>query len=176
MKFTGQLKWTDYLNAQLLHMKPNKILRTINYVSFSVMGLVSIGGFYILYLYVIGEWHSSLGSILMIFLFPVIFAIVVPLYRFVLLPKLTKKIFNQQKELHAPFEMEITEVNLVASNEFGNSIRPWKNFIKWKENEELITLYHSDVMFTIIPKRLLTDPQQLEMLKSYITKNGIKAA
>ena len=174
MKFTGQLQWTDYLNAQLLHMKPNKTLRTINYVSFSVMGLASLWGFYILYLFAIGEWHSSLDSILMIFLFPAIFAIVIPLYRFVLLPKLTKKIFNQQKELQAPFEMEITEINLVASNEFGNSIRPWKNFIKWKENEELIILYHSDVMFTIIPKRLFTDPQQLETIKSYITKNGIK--
>ena len=176
MKFTGQLQWTDYLNAQLLHMKPNKTLRIINYVSFSVMGLGSLWGFYILYLFAIGEWHSSLSSFLVVFLAPVTFAIVMPLYRFVFLPKLTKKIFNQQKELHAPFEMEITEVNLVASNEFGNSIRPWKNFTKWKESEELITLYHSDVLFTIIPKRLLAEPQQLEMLKSYITKNGIKAA
>ena len=174
MKFAGQLQWTDYLNSQLLHMKPNKTLRTINSVSFSVMGLASLWGFYILYLFAIGEWHSSLDSILMIFLFPAIFAIVIPLYRFVLLPKLTKKIFNQQKELQAPFEMEFTDTNLVVSNEFGNAIRPWKNFIKWKENEELIILYHSDVMFTIIPKRLLTDLQQLETIKSYITKNGIK--
>ena len=176
MKITGQLQWTDYLNAQLLHLKPNKIVRIIYYVSFSVMALGSIVGFYFLYLFAIGEWHSSLGSILMIFVIPVMFLIAVPLYRFAILPNLTKKIFNQQKELHAPFEMEITDTNLVMSNEFGNAIRPWKHFTKWKENKELITLYHSDVMFTMIPKRLLTNPQQLEIIRSIIEKNGIRAA
>jgi len=176
MKSAGQLEWTDYLNAQLLHLRPNKFLKIIWGVSFSIMALTIIYVLYKMYRYFIGGFYTGVISMLPALAFPIIFPIILLLYRYVLLPYQIKKIFNQQKELHAPFEMEITEVHLVASNEFGNSIRPWKNFIKWKENEELITLYHSDVMFTIIPKRLLTDPQQLEMLKSYITKNGIKAA
>ena len=176
MKFTGQLQWTDYLNAQLLHLKPKKIVKIIYYVSFFVMALGMLAGFYFLYLFAIGEWHSGLGTILPIFLPSGILLLFWLLFRYVILPSRTKKIFTQQKETNAPFEMEITEDNLVASNEFGNAIRPWKNFTKWKENEELLLLYISDIMFVIIPKRLIPDPKQLEMIKSFIQKNGIRAA
>jgi hypothetical protein len=176
MKFTGQLQWTDYLNAQLLHMKPKGGLRIINYVICFALALEGVGGFYLLYLFTVEKWHSGLGSVLMVILIPVFFLLFGLLLRYVILPNRIKKIFTQQKELHAPFEMEITDSNIAVSSEFGNAIRPWNHFIKWKENEELITLYHSDVMFTIIPKRLFTAPQQLQTIKSLIQKNGIRAA
>ena len=175
MKLTGQYLETDYLNAQLLHLKPGKFDRIMYYVLFIIMILDVILGLYFLYLYVIGEYHAELGSILPIFILPVGLPLFWLLFRYVLLPYQTRKIFAQQKELQPPFEMEFTDDNLVLSYEFGNAIRPWKNFIKWKENEKLLLLYLSDIMFVMIPKRFLTDPQQLEMIKSYIVKNGIRA-
>ena len=177
MKFTGcQLQWTDYLNAQLLHLKPNKFIRVLYYVTFFIMAVGMLWGLYFLYLSISGEYLAGVGSILAIFIFPVIFLIIFPLYRYVLLPNRVKKIFSQQKELQSPFEIEFTDTNIILSNEFGNTIRPWKNFIKWKENELILTLYHSDIMFTMLPKRLFTNPQQLEMVKSFIEKNGIRMA
>ncbi len=176
MKLTGQLQWMDYFNAQLLHMKPKGVLKIINYVSYALLGLVGILGFYLLYLFAIGEWHSSLASILFVIFIPTFFLVFWLLFRYVLLPNRIKKLFAQQKELHVPFEMEIAESNIVVSNAYGNAVRPWKDFLKWKENEELIMLYHSDILFTIIPKRFLADPQQLEFIKSLVVKNGIRAA
>ena len=175
MKLTGQFQWTDYLNAQLLHLRPNKFGRIMYYVLFIIMILGVVSGFYFLYLFITGDYHTELGSILRIFIIPVLFPLVWLLFRHVLLPYQTRKIFAQQKDLQPPFEMEFTDDNLVLSYEFGNAIRPWKHFIKWKENEKLLLLYLSDMMFVMIPKRFLTDPQQLEMIKSYIVKNGIRA-
>lgn len=82
-----------------------------------------------------------------------------PLYRYVILPNRIKKIYAQQKELHSPFEIEFTDTAMIFSNEFGNATRPWNHFTKWKENNELILLYHSDVIYNTLPKRIFTDPQ-----------------
>jgi hypothetical protein len=169
MKLKGQLQWTDYLNSQLLHMQPSWGRRIMYYgvYLFLVFALVSA-----LYLFAVGQLDIQLSYILPFLILVAIY----PLYRYVILPNRIKKIFTQQKELHSPFEIEFTDAGMIMSNEFGNSIRPWRNFNKWKENKELIMLYHSDVMYSILPKRLFTDPQQIETIKSYLEQNKVPVA
>jgi hypothetical protein len=169
MKLKGQLQWTDYLNSQLLHMQPDPVRRIMYYgvYSFLVFALVSS-----LYLVATGQHNIQFSYMLPFFIFVAIY----PLYRYVYLPNQVKKIFAQQKELSSPFEIEFTDTEMIMSNEFGNSTRPWKNFIKRKENNELIIMYLSDVMYIIIPKRIFTDSQQIETIKSYLEKNKVPVA
>ena len=169
MKLKGQLQWTDYLNSQLLHMQPDPVRRILYYGVYAVLVLALVSG---LYFFAMGQPDIQLSYILPFFIFVAIY----PLYRYVLLPNQVKKIFTQQTELNSPFELEFTDTGLTVSNEFGNSIRPWKNFIKWKENSELIMLYHSDVMYSIIPKRFFSDSQQIETFKSYLKKDKVPVA
>jgi hypothetical protein len=170
MKFKGQLEWTDYLNAQLLHMQPGKLAQTLFY---GVAALVGCGLIGMLYLFVTGQLEYETTFLAAPVL---VFAAVIPLYRYVLLPRRIKKLFIQQKELSLPFELEITETGMFISNELGNGTRPWANFTQWKENEKLLLLYHSDVMFSIIPKRVFSDPQQVETVKAFLEKNKVPAA
>jgi hypothetical protein len=169
MKLKGQLQWTDYLNSQLLHMRPDPFRRIMYYGVSAVLVFAMVSG---LYFFAIGQLDIQLSYILPFFIFLAIY----PLYRYVILPNRVKKIFTQQKELSSPFELEFTDTGMTMSNEFGNSIRPWKNFIKWKENSELIMLYHSDVMYSIIPKRIFPDSQQIETFKSYLEKEKVSVA
>jgi hypothetical protein len=169
MKLKGQLQWTDYLNSQLLHMQPDWVRRIMFYGVYSVLVFALVSG---LYFFAIGQLDIQLSYMLPFFIFVAIY----PLYRYVILPNRVKKIFTQQKELNSPFEIEFTDAGMTTSNEFGNSTRPWKNFIKWKENNELIMLYHSDVMYSIIPKRIFADSQQIEMVKSYLKKDKVPVA
>ena len=166
MKINGQFQWTDYLNAQLLHLQPNGFGRVVLYGAFSIMILTFIA---LLSLYFFGQLDVNISLLLPVFILILLF----PLYRYVFLPNRVKKIFMQQKELSSPIEFEFTETGLHTSNEFGNSTRPWSYFIKWKENKELIMLYHSDVLFNMIPKRFFTDPQQIETVKSYLENNKV---
>ena len=167
MKIKGQLQWTDYLNSQLLHMQPNWVRRIMFYGVYFMLVFIFVLW---LYFYAIGQFEAQFSYyILPLFIFVAVY----PLYRYIFLPNQIKKIFSQQKELNAPFEMEFTDDAMIASNEFGNSIRPWKNFIRWKENKELIILYHSDVMYSILPKRFFTDHQQIETIKSHLEKNKV---
>lgn len=169
MKIKGQFQWTDYLNAQLLHMQPNGFIRVVRLVAYSFMVLTFI---IVLFMSLLGQLDFDIAYILPVLLLVVIF----PLYRYVLLPNRVKKLFAQQKELNLPIELEFTDSGLGTSNELGNSTRPWTHFIKWKENKELILLYHSDILFSMIPVRFFTDLQQVEILKSFLEKNKVPKA
>ena len=169
MKLKGQLQWTDYLNSTLLHMQPGRLSKIVLYGELLLVGCAFIGGFYLL---VIGRLERPISFFLPL----IIFLGIYPLYRYLLLPNRVKKIFSQQKDLSSPFEMEFTDTALVASNEFGNSNRPWGNFIKWKENDDLLILYHSDILYTIIPKRIFTAPEQVEKVKAFLEKSNVPAA
>jgi hypothetical protein len=166
MKINGQLKWTDYLNSQLLHLRPTTFMRVVYYSMYAVV-LLAFGG--IIYQFVTGQLEFSFS-----YLLPFLFIIaIVPLYRYVFLPMQTRKIFAQQKALNSPFEIEFDETEMTVSNEFGNHRMPWGNFAKWKEDSELLMLYHSDVMYNIIPKRFFSDPQQIEIIRSFLEKNKV---
>jgi hypothetical protein len=170
MKFKGQLQWTDYLNSQLLHMQSGGLMRIVLYGAITIMGLGVVGA---LYLLATGQLDAQMiGIFLPLFLMALFF----PLYRYVILPGRIKKIFFQQKELSSPFEMEFTDTSMAVSNEFGSSNRPWGHFTKWKENKEVLMLYHSDVLYTIIPKRVFADAQQVETVKAFLEKNNVPVA
>jgi hypothetical protein len=169
MKIKGQLQWTDYLAAQLLHMQASGFVRAVQYGSIALMVLASLTT---LFLFFVGQFEGSI-----IYIFPVFILIIIfPLYRYVFLPNRIEKLFTQQKELSLPFEFEFTEAGMHTSNELGNSTRPWTYFTKWKENKELIMIYHSDVLFNIVPKRFFAEAQQIETLKSFLEKNKVPKA
>jgi len=169
MKLKGQLEWTDYRDSQLLHMQFNRVVRFMLYGVYLVFVFAFVSE---LYSIATGQHGAQLSDIVPIFIFLAIY----PLYRYVILPNRIKKIYAQQKELHSPFEIEFTDTAMIFSNEFGNATRPWNHFTKWKENDELILLYHSDVIYNILPKRIFTDPQQIDAVKSYLENNEVPAA
>jgi hypothetical protein len=82
-----------------------------------------------------------------------------------------KSIFAQQKELGSDFVIEISEDELKFSNAYGNSRRPWSEFVNWKEDTNNFLLYHSDVMQTIIPKRLFQNDAQVDYLRGRLVQN-----
>lgn len=166
MKINGQLQWTDYLNSQLLHLRPTAFMRIVYYFFYA---LVVFAFGQVIYHFVTGQLDFSFVLLLPLLILVAMF----PLYRYVLLPMQTRKIFAQQKALHSPFEVEFNETEMTVSNEFGNSRIPWGNFARWKEDSELILLYHSDVMYNIIPKRFFSDSQQIEIVKSFLEKNKV---
>ena len=97
------------------------------------------------------------------------------LFRYVLLPKQIREGFFKQKELSVPFELEFTDNGVSTSNEFNTSTRQWGSFVKWKENKELLLLYYSDKECSIIPKRIFSNSQEVEIIKTYLKKNKVQA-
>jgi hypothetical protein len=70
--------------------------------------------------------------------------------------------------------MEFYAESFSYSNEYGQTKRPWANFIKWKENDQVISIYHSDVMMTVIPKRLFSNQEQINTLRTYLSNSIVQ--
>jgi hypothetical protein len=157
----GNITLEDYQNANRLHRRAKgfgSILRILIYVYFALM----LG--FVLFLAV---RSPSLGTILP-------FLILVGLFIFIwaYIPRRIKKVYEQQKELRLPYTMTLDEAGFHMKNEIGESNRPWNMFVKWKEDKNLIMLYHSDVLFSMISKRYLSE-EALRFLHEQLRKNQI---
>ncbi len=173
MKIHVQLDWKDYLDASRLHMRPVGARRVARW---SVIGLVAAVFICTVLLWILGELTPEIVKSWS-YLLPVV-AAAVGLYLlsyYVYLPWNTRRIFLQQKEYAAPFEIEITPQALLAYSQYGYSNRPWADYRKWRQDEKLLLLYLSDVQYTVIPKRFLDD-QQIEEIRAHLRENEVMDA
>ena len=156
----GQLSSDDYLQSVLLNLKPIRKIFSIIATIFILMFLALI----------ISNWAQAI--MIIVYFIPIaIIPFAFTVWRYLLLPRKINRIFNQQKELGSPFNMEISEDYFRMSNEYGQSNRPWADFIKWKENKHVFSLYHSDVMLTVIPKRLFNNQEQINTFRNILSNN-----
>ena len=166
MKINGKLEWTDYLEAQKLHMKRGGWRRALLYTTAII--LILAFGFVLVSAILDEDW-----GLLWPLSWPIIVGGVFLLYTYVIIPRRVRQIYSQHKEMAAPFEHEITPTMLVSTTQFGHGDRPWNIFHKWKENEKIFLLYTSDVQFVLIPKRFCT-PEQLEALRLRLRENNVR--
>ena len=161
MKAQVQLELQDYLDAQKLHFRqPNHI----RFLSTLILAFLVI-------LFLVSESTYRKNYIYFFLIFLAISGIAL-LYRYVFLHPRTKRIFEQNKFLHLPVEVEITEEAMVTSAEYGHTEQPWSMFFRWKEGDEMLILYSSEASYTILPKRFFT-AEQIEAAKTYLQANQV---
>ncbi len=174
MKISGQLVWTDYLAALRLHNRISTLMGEV-VLTLSTLCLVNTVT-YIFFATTFGIpaptcsplWYGMLSFLLVLDTFP-------SWYCYWFLPRSARHIFGQQKETQSPFEWEVTESGLILTNPFASANRPWSNFVKSRENGDLIMLYLSDVQFLLLPKRFCT-VEQVEALRVLLGENKIPVA
>lgn len=167
MKIKGQLQWTDYLKSQLLHLQPSGWVRIVVYAFRGVLGLrPHRRPVFCCYWPVPHRTDDTRDYICGIYhILPIRSA-----------SKTGSAHIFSAKGIKCPFELEIADSGLNISNEFGYSNRPWGNFIKWKENRDILLLYHSDVLYSILPKRLFADPQQVDTIRAHLQRSKVPPA
>lgn len=77
------------------------------------------------------------------------------------LPRKLRHIFLQTKgrtDLTYTWNAE----KLIFQSGHGNAERPWGDFLKAKENDQVFILYYNDALFEIISKRWFHDRQQID--------------
>ena len=165
LRLDGQLRWGDYLRSQYLHLRPRPLLAVVG-VAFLVLlawGLYDS----------VSRWIAGRDT----WLFPAMFGAVLlylVLYFCVMVPISAYRIFNQQKSLNLPFSIEASPEALSSFNETGKSVMPWNHFVKWKEGGTLFLIYHSDVMFQLVPKRFFQSHAELNEFRGFLA--GVRRA
>jgi YcxB-like protein len=160
VRFDGQLLWTDFLRSQYLHARPRPWL--------AVVGAVLLALFVWASYVTISRWMNQIGSWVPLAVFGGVLLFGVT-YFGVVIPINAYRIFRQQKSLNLPFSIEASSEAFCSFNEFGRNTVPWTHFVKWKESRELILLYHSDVLFNLIPKRFFQGKAQLSEFLSFLS-------
>ncbi len=166
MKITINMEWKDFLNAQLLHRRPDKFGKVINAIFY---------GLGVLYFVMIISLAVNGRGRLIQWIPILVWLIAFPLIRFVLLPYQTKQLYSQHKEFQSPIEIEFTESGIKTTNLIGSSDRPYSFFHHWKEDKELYMIYVSENSPIILPKRFLGSQMEIEALRSILaTKIEVK--
>lgn len=82
------------------------------------------------------------------------------------LPRRARKIYSQQAALRANYTYSWDKNGVSVSSENANARRPWSDYIKTLESEDLILLYHSDIMFEIFPKSWFANKEQVDEFRN----------
>lgn len=88
--------------------------------------------------------------------------------RTLIFPWKARKIFDQQKSLHESGEFSWSEEGLSVKAETASSLTPWNNYSRWRENNDVFNLYHSDAIFQIFPKRLFSNVEEEMEFRMYL--------
>jgi|SRR6185436_17268557 len=163
----GQYDLEDFKKAQSLHARGGKLSTWVGYGVIGFIAGVTLLG--IVMALVAGFPWEFLTL-------PILLLAVWVFFQFVLIPYQLGRVFKQQKDLSAPFEIELTDEEFYFHNAFGNSRMPWGNFVKWKENADLFLLYRSEAAFHLVPKRLFSNSGEADYVLSRLRAHNVSNA
>jgi hypothetical protein len=162
MKAEFKIAFQDYIDARRLSVRPRKGLRILAYV---LLGAVVLFIAYSVY------DDFFLGGTDRSWLVPVGVIIYLAFHRYFIVPRSARRIYEQQKSLHEPFTLEFSEdeFNLVSPS--GNSRIKYAALHKWKMNDQVILLYHSDVIYNLLPARVFSSAEEKAVFVKSLKKH-----
>jgi hypothetical protein len=167
VKIKGKYEFEDFKKAQALHARRGRLITYLTYFIIGIFAVVTLVG--ILFA-ISGKWPWSYVEI------PVLIIGAYLVFNFILFPSQIRRVFMQQKDLSAPFEIELTDKGFSLENEYGASRTPWNTFVKWIEDRDMLLLYRSDIIFTMLPKRLLQDAGEIQYIHEMIQEHNLPEA
>ena len=160
---TGILTSGDYVRAQYLHIRPR--------LAYKILGVL------ILALFTWAAWFSFASeNTELLDLFFVVAIVFLILNFAVYLPWKTRRIYKQQKALQRELAFVFDEDGVSVSSQNGQSVTPWDDYLKWKQNDQLILIYLSDCMYHMLPKGLFVDPADFDRVRDLLREHIGKAA
>ncbi|BAF87718.1 unknown protein [Azorhizobium caulinodans ORS 571] len=86
--------------------------------------------------------------------------------------RLARRIFAQQKSLNQPFTLAWTDEALQTQAPQGDATLPWRDLVKMKQDRHMILFFESDALFRMVPRRVLSQAQQDDLLRTAETGMG----
>lgn len=88
------------------------------------------------------------------------------------LPRRTRRIHGQQASMRDTYEYSWDDDSLTVSSRNARVERRWKDYLKMLENDELLLLYQSDVMFEMFPKSWFQSEAQARQFRALASECG----
>ena len=150
MTIAANLTPEDYLEAQRLQLRCLLLRRTV----VAGMVFVIVPG---LTIYCIWQLVSPPPEGINWMPFAIVaMAGLLPLFYWILLPRQIRKAFATQDWLKEPKEFRIDAERIVIKSGGMTYTRPWTDFRKFENHEDMVFLYESDRNYHIFPRRWFT--------------------
>lgn len=156
---TGKVSIEDFIAAQRLHVRPTLRRQRVVLAVLAVIGLiVALAGYVFIGIVIVGAGAGGLiGQFVDI--------------RF-LFPRRLTRLYNQQAALRSDFHYSWDAEHISSESSSGSSKRPWVDYVKSKENEQLFLLYQADNLFEVIPKSWFRDPELVTSFRQLASRAG----
>jgi hypothetical protein len=78
--------------------------------------------------------------------------------------------FRETAQLHYPYEISLTEENLIFKTRGVESRLEWQTYHKAEETEQFYFLFYGKQLFTVIPKRVFTSQAQEQQFRELLKR------
>jgi hypothetical protein len=169
IRIHGQYTLDDFTKAQRLNLQARrKGLSGFAAILVPMAGLILV----VAVMSLLARGHVDWLALV----FPVALLLALGINFLVMRPRQIARLFQQQKELSSPMEIELSEDGFGLTYRYGKSLVPWADFVKWKEDQHLILLYRSDALISFLPKRFLAGADEVEYVRGLLGQAGVPDA
>ncbi len=161
MKLKGRVVAGDLLAAQWVHVRPRRSFAVAGVLLFALTIFVMVASF-------VGH-HQSLADPTA-WILPGLLAYLA-FTAFVWVPIKVRRSFFQRKDLQHEISMTVTSAGIEARTEQGYSVKPWSDYLKWKEGKGVFLLYLSDHLFQIVPKHFFAARGDIDAFRDLIRQS-----
>jgi hypothetical protein len=161
MELKGRIAVEDLMAAQWVHARPR---RSLAWVGILLLGLVVFA--------MADSFAGGRQSLTdpTIWILPGLLAYLA-FIAFVWVPRKVRRSYSQRKDFRHEISMMVTSAGVAARTEQGNSVKPWSDYLKWKEGKSVFLLYLSDHMFQIVPKRFFAAHEDIDAFRNVIRQS-----
>lgn len=162
---SGIISADDHLAAQRLHTR-HQLRRVL-----SVMAAMLLVGLVLLFL--LGTETRVFGVLLIAAVGGGLIGLGVT--RAWILPRKVRRLHAQQATLRHVVTYAWDETDIQVSWSGGQSRRPWSDFVRFRENAQVLLLYHNDMLFEVVPVAWFADAAQRDEFRRLASRVGTAA-
>jgi len=161
MELRGRVAVEDLMAAQWVHVRPRRSLAVLGILLLALAIFVMATSF-------VGHRQSLTDPTAWIL--PGILAYLA-FTAFVWVPRKVRRSYSQRKDLQHEITLNVTHTGVEARTDQGYSVKPWSDYLRWKEGKSVFLLYLSDHLFQIVPKRFFATREDIDAFRSVISQS-----
>ncbi|MDL5365288.1 YcxB family protein [Xanthomonas sp. NCPPB 2654] len=93
-----------------------------------------------------------------------------------ILPRKVRRLHAQQATLRHVVTYAWNEAEIEVSWSGGQARHPWADYVRCRENAQVLLLYHNDMLFELVPTSWFADAAQHEAFRRLASRVGASAA
>lgn len=163
MELKGRIVADDLLAAQWVHARLKRTSAVFGAVILVLVVITMVALFF---------WQRQSWKDPVTWILPILFAYLM-FTVFVLVPRRVRRSYAQRKDLQQDISMTVTSDGLETRTERGYNLKPWDDYLTWKEGKSIFLLYFSDQLYQMIPKRFFSTSDDIDAFRE-ILRNSVK--